>query len=182
MRRNSEEGSKDRVWAPLVWPSMGVKFLQQRYPGNDEISTEQRFMTPLLLEAIHSQGKSGSIHDFNGKFLVLLQCLALWGACGIWRKRWILQNKADWENVLHTRQIKNKKNTWACLLYTAVKGKGTGWKELKVPRKYCEQSSCFQCVSVTPSQSGQYVCSHKQKLLECYALFFTHFWEVVQMS
>lgn len=29
------------------------------------LSTEQRFIPPVLLEAINSQGKSGSIHGFN---------------------------------------------------------------------------------------------------------------------
>lgn len=134
------------------------------------LSTQQRFITPLLLEAINSQGKSGSIHDFNGKCLGPLQCLGSMESGG---KNELYQTSLT--EKMSFIQGKLKIKNLSLFTLHCCKGKRTGWKDLKVPRKYCEQVSCFQCVSVTLSQSGQYVCSQKQKLLECYALLFTHF-------
>lgn len=53
------------------------------------LSTEQSFITPVLLEALNSQGKSGSIHDFNRKCLGPSQCL------GSMRCLWKLKEKMN---------------------------------------------------------------------------------------
>lgn len=129
MRRNGEKGSRDMAWASLLGPSVGVNVpaAETSWKWGSQQNRDS-FLLCCWKLLILKENLGASMVSMRGA-RVLHKVLAPRGACGIWRKRWTLPNKPDWEKFLHTRPIKNQK-TWACLLCTAVKGReqaGRSW-------------------------------------------------------
>lgn len=164
------------AWASLVWISMDVNvpatvmYCKWGWMLNGALPTED-LLVPVLLETINSQGKSGSIHDFNKSAGVLYNVWPLKSAFGNW-KRWTLPNKADQEKILLTRPIQRNS---AYLLYTDIKGReraGRNWMcqwDILMVKRF-PVSNVYTC---KPRAVRACVCSQRQKLLfplECYTL------------
>lgn len=139
------------AWASLVWPSEGVNVpaAETSWKWGSQQSRDSLLLycwKPLILKE-----NLWASMILMGSACVLYNVLALCGACGIWRKDEFYQTRHTEKMSFTQGKLKKKQKTFTL---HCCKGKGRGWKELNVLRKYCEQVSFFQCVPVTSSQSG----------------------------